>query len=87
MSLTLDQLNPGEAAVVTELVASGATRNRLMDLGIIPGTRISAEMKSPMGDPVAYRVRDALIALRHSQARQIRIETRSDTPTQEANQR
>ena len=45
-----------------------------MDLGILPGTRIEAVMRSPMGDPVAYRVRGALVALRQGQARQIVIE-------------
>jgi Fe2+ transport system protein FeoA len=45
-----------------------------MDLGVLPGTRLEAELKSPLGDPVAYRVRDALIALRREQAREIEIE-------------
>ena len=35
-----------------------------MDLGILPGTVIRAEMRSPGGDPTAYRIRGALIALR-----------------------
>jgi Fe2+ transport system protein FeoA len=45
-----------------------------MDLGILPGTIVRAEMQSPSGDPTAYRVRDAFIALRKEQARAIRIE-------------
>ena len=51
-----------------------------MDLGILPGTVLTAEMRSPLGDPVGYRVRGALIALRKSQARDITI-----TPIKEAN--
>jgi DtxR family Mn-dependent transcriptional regulator len=43
-------------------------RRRLMDLGILPGTVIAAELTSPSGDPTAYRVRDTLIALRREQA-------------------
>jgi ferrous iron transport protein A len=74
MSLTLDQLPLGEAAVVTHLRAADTNRRRLMDLGILPGTRLVAELKSPLGDPIAYRVRDTLIALRRDQARQIEIE-------------
>jgi Fe2+ transport system protein FeoA len=73
-SLTLDQLEIGKQAIVTRLTCSGANRRRLMDLGILPGTRLQAELKSPLGDPIAYRVRDALIALRRDQARQIEIE-------------
>lgn len=52
----------------------GAERRRLLDLGVLPGTVIRAEMRSPTGDPTAYRVRDALIALRSEQAEFIRIE-------------
>jgi Fe2+ transport system protein FeoA len=49
-------------------------RRRLMDLGVIPGTIVAAEMASPMGDPTAYRIRGALIALRKDQAGLIVIE-------------
>ena len=45
-----------------------------MDLGVLPGTVIRAEMISPTGDPTAYRVRGALIALRAAQAQLIRVE-------------
>ena len=69
--LTLDQLQPGESAVVTELVSTGLNRRRMMDLGILPGTQIEIEMKSPLGDPVAYQVRGAVIALRREQAQEI----------------
>ncbi len=51
----------------------GAERRRLMDLGILPGTVISAELISPSGDPTAYSVRGAMIALRKEQARLINI--------------
>jgi ferrous iron transport protein A len=75
MSLsTLDQLEIGSAAVVTQLNATGSNRRRLMDLGILPGTPIIAEFKSPLGDPIAYRVRGALIALRREQACAVEIE-------------
>jgi Fe2+ transport system protein FeoA len=72
-SLTLDHLQPGERAVVTQLASTGLNRRRMMDLGILPGTQIEIEMKSPLGDPVAYRVRGAVIALRREQAREIFI--------------
>jgi len=50
-----------------------AERRRMMDLGILPGTVIQAELVSPGGDPIAYRVRGALIALRKEQTRFIEI--------------
>ena len=51
----------------------GLERRRLMDLGIVPGTEIEVELKSPSGDPTAYRIRGATIALRKEQASQIHI--------------
>ena len=71
---TLDQLRPGQAATVTALNVTGPNRRRMMDLGILPGTNIEVEFRSPLGDPVAYRVRGAVVALRNKQARDIEIE-------------
>jgi ferrous iron transport protein A len=71
---TLADLLPGQAATVVTLHNEGLERRRMMDLGLVPGTRVWAEFNSPMGDPVAYRVRGAVVALRHKQARQILID-------------
>jgi DtxR family Mn-dependent transcriptional regulator len=72
----LSKLRPGEKATVLSIsqASRGSERRRFMDLGILPGTLISAEMRSPSGDPTAYRIRDALIALRSEQAEKIRVE-------------
>jgi len=72
----LSDLTVGQKGRVVQLMPKlrGAERRRLLDLGMLPGTTIEAEMSSPMGDPVAYRVRDSLIALRKDQARNIKIE-------------
>lgn len=71
----LGALEPGEKGEVIELSPRirGAERRRMLDLGILPGTVIEAEMNSPIGDPTAYRIRGALIALRDDQANLIRI--------------
>jgi DtxR family Mn-dependent transcriptional regulator len=77
----LAHLKPGEQAKVVSisLACRGNERRRLMDLGILSGTLIEAEMTSPSGDPTAYRVRGAVIALRREQADFINI-----TPEKEA---
>ena len=49
----------------------GPERRRLLDLGLIPGTTVRAEIQSPGGDPIGYRIRGAVIALRRNQAAQI----------------
>lgn len=72
----LDALEPGERARVVEIapVVQGPQRRRLLDLGVIPGTEVTAEFRSPSGDPMAFRIRGALIALRQPQARGIYIQ-------------
>jgi len=71
----LTQLQPGETAEVVAISPKcrGLERRRFMDLGILRGTQITAEFQSPSNDPVAYRIRGALIALRHEQANLIKI--------------
>ena len=49
-------------------------RRRLLDLGVVRGAEITPELVSAAGDPVAYRVRSALIALRRAQAAQILVD-------------
>jgi DtxR family Mn-dependent transcriptional regulator len=76
----LSSLLPGETGRVVQLSyrIRGAERRRLMDLGVLPGTLVSNEMNSAAGDPSAYRIRDAMIALRKSQADMILI-TKEET--------
>lgn len=66
----LSNLKPGESARVAQLShrIRGSERRRLMDLGVLPGTKVTNEMNSMAGDPSAYRIRGAVIALRKSQA-------------------
>jgi len=54
-------------------VCHGPQRRRLLDLGVVPGTRITPELVSTSGDPVAYRIRGAMIALRRGQAEWIEV--------------
>lgn len=71
----LTSLKPGQEAQVMAISPRirGAERRRLMDLGLLPGTTIEVEMASAGGDPIAYRIRGAVIALRKSQAQLISV--------------
>lgn len=73
---TLLDAKPGERVRVAGIapVCQGAQRRRLLDLGVVRGTEIVPELVSMSGDPVAYRVRGALIALRSEQAAWITVE-------------
>ena len=72
----LSSLAVGESAEVVSLLPGlrSAERRRMMDLGLLPGTVVEAELRSPAGDPTGYRVRGAVIALRRDQADHIRIQ-------------
>jgi DtxR family Mn-dependent transcriptional regulator len=80
---TLRDLRPGEVGRVVDVspACQGSQRRRLLDLGVVKGTEIEAELVSVTGSPVAYRIRGAVIALRREQAEWIRIE-RVDAPVE-----
>mgnify|MGYP001269796890 FL=1 len=73
---TLLHVGPGESARVSGIspACQGSQRRRLLDLGVVAGTTIEVVFESAAGDPVAYNIRGALIALRREQAAWIRIE-------------
>ena len=73
---TLDRLPVGRRATVAALAGLSAPesqRRRLLELGFVPGGVVSAVQESPWGDPVAYAVCGAVIALRRADARQIAV--------------
>lgn len=76
--LTLDRLRPGERGTVCRLAACGAMRRRLLDIGLTPGTAVDCVGRSPAGDPSAYLIRGAVIALRSCDAHGIYLAKETD---------
>ena len=72
--MTLDKLPLGQEAVITAVGGEGALRCRLLDMGLIPRTRVSMQKVAPMGDPVEIRVRGYELTLRLEDAKKIEIE-------------
>lgn len=70
---TLAGLKPGSRAVILGLTASGEMRRRLEDIGFVPSTSVVCIRYSPLGDPLAYRIRGSIIALRRKDAETILI--------------
>ena len=68
---SLNELNPGETAVVTELKTRGSIRRRLLDIGLVKDTKIECVGKSPAGDPAAFLIRGAVIAIRSEDMKDI----------------
>ncbi len=73
-TLRLSDLGEGESAYVKEVSARPGMDRRLTDLGLVPGTQVTCVLQSPAGDPRAYWIRGALIALRGSDAGGVRVE-------------
>ncbi|MCR6544080.1 ferrous iron transport protein A [Dehalobacterium formicoaceticum] len=70
----LSQLPLGKAGKIKQITAKGSVRRRMLDLGMIINTSVEALHKSPSGDPTAYYIRGAVIALRAELASEILVE-------------
>ena len=72
--MTLDQLPLGQDAVITAVGGEGALRCRLLDMGLIPKTKVRVEKIAPLGDPLELRVRGYSLSLRKEDAGKIEVE-------------
>jgi ferrous iron transport protein A len=72
--MTLNQLKVGNSAVITTVGGDGALRCRLLDMGLIPHTRVTLQKVAPMGDPIEIRVRGYELTLRVEEAQKIEVE-------------
>ena len=67
----LNRLNIDEEVVVAKI---GEKSRRLKDLGLVEGTKVKCVLRSPLGDPYAYKIRGAVVAIRKEDASQIMVE-------------
>ncbi|MDW5299735.1 MAG: FeoA family protein [Sedimentibacter sp.] len=73
--ISLNFLPLGQKAKVKMLTSEGTARRRMLDLGLALDTVVEALQKSPSGDPVAYNIRGAVIALRSEEASKVIVES------------
>ena len=71
--MNLAEIKEGESAILTEIGGAGALRQHFLDMGLIPGTRVTYVKAAPMGDPIEYRIWDYELTLRLSEAERIQI--------------
>ena len=71
--MNLAEIKEGESAILTEIGGAGALRQHFLDMGLIPGPRVTYVKAAPMGDPIEYRIWDYELTLRLSEAEQIQI--------------
>jgi len=73
--ISLDKLPVVSFGKVRKLTAEGISRRRMLDLGLIYDTTVEALLKSPVGDPTAYEIRGAVIAMRSEEASKVLVES------------
>ena len=71
--IQLPDLKKGQKAVISELAVFDDMRRRLQDIGLIEGTVVECVGKSPRGDPCAYIIRGAVIALRSEDSGRVMV--------------
>lgn len=62
--MTMADLKIGQTGTISTVGGEGALRLRLLDMGLIPGTRVKLEKVAPMGDPIQIQVRGYELTLR-----------------------
>lgn len=75
---TLDTVSIGKCVTVLEINTQPSLKQRLFDIGLVPGTKIKILHQSPSGNPRAYFVRGAVIALRNCDAQKIQVRVDED---------
>lgn len=71
--MTLNELKTGSSGIITAVGGDGPLRCRLLDMGLIPHTRITLQKVAPMGDPIEIRVRGYELTLRVEEAQKIEV--------------
>lgn len=71
--MTLDEMKPGQECHIVKVNVGGATGQRLLDMGFVPGTRIRIVRNAPLVDPVDLLVKGYHISVRHSEAKFVEV--------------
>ena len=76
--MNLSDIRIGEKGKIKSIKISGNMRRRLLDIGITDGAEIECVFKSPFGEPTAFLIKGAVIALRNEQCDKITIKLSSE---------
>ena len=75
--MTIDDLKIGQSGVIDRVGGEGALRLRFLDMGLIPGTRVTLRKIAPMGDPIQIQVRGYELTIRREDAAKIALKEES----------
>lgn len=73
MNKFLSDLKPGESGTILSIDGSGSLRQRLISMGVTPGTRVTVRKFAPLGDPMEIRLRDYSLSIRKKDAASIMV--------------
>jgi ferrous iron transport protein A len=71
--MVLSEIKPGQIVQVVSVAGQSSFRRRLMELGLVPGTRVELLRVAPLGDPVELLVRGASLSIRKAEASVIEV--------------
>lgn len=71
--MTLNDLKIGESGVISAVGGEGMLRLRLLDMGLIPNTKVTVQKVAPMGDPIQIHLRGYELTLRRAEAQKIEL--------------
>jgi Fe2+ transport system protein FeoA len=72
--MRLSELKSGQESTVKEIRAAGAARRRLMEMGLVRGSKVKVLCRAPLGDPLELEIRDYNLTLRKKEADTILVE-------------
>jgi len=73
MEKRLSELDPGEKGVITRVYGTGATRRRILDMGLVKDTEIAVVRRAPLGDPVEFLLKGYNLSLRREEAEKVYV--------------
>jgi ferrous iron transport protein A len=79
--MTLAQTHLGRLVTVSRIGGERAFRRRLMELGLVPGTRVELKSIAPLGDPMELLVRGCSLSIRRAEAEHVEVEAPSERAT------
>lgn len=78
--MTLAESQVGDVVAIDRVEGERSFRRRLLELGLVPGTRVTFLGVAPLGDPLQLSVRGCQLSIRRSEASQIRVRVTDELP-------
>jgi len=72
----LSDLKPKDSARVKKIEGETSLKRKLLDMGVIPGTKLEVIKLAPLGDPIDIKIKGYHLSLRKEEARHISVETK-----------